>query len=408
MDEQAAKKITRARAQLILRKPFFGYLAIHLEPKEVPTEAMRCPTMGTDGEKLYYVAEFVNQQSDELLQSIICHECLHCAFGHCWRIGDRDPLRWNLATDGAVNYQLQEQGFQLPEGVVILPEAENLSAEELYLRIRQEEQKFTVSGAGGESRDIEGKSSDDHSQWGKTGNGDEGKNGGSSKEMQDIGNGLARAEHSAREMQDRWKEWASQARQLAKSQGAGIGSLEQQIDELLEPKLPWRELLRNFMLSAAKSNYRLMPPNRKHLWRGLYLPSSFGTEIEIVFAIDTSGSMSDEEVIEGLSEVKSICDMFENYTIHLYQADYGIQEYKELTAYNFDFPDKIKGRGGTSFCHVFEDIKEKNINPACIIYFTDLMGDFPDQSPQYPVIWLATSEHDVPFGEVIRYEKLGI
>ena len=408
MDESASKRITKARAQLILRKPFFGFLSLRLEPKEMKAEDMPMPTMGTDGERLYYVPEFVNEQSDEHLQSIVCHECLHAALAHIWRRGEREPLRWNLAIDGAVNYQLQEQGFPLPPGLVMLPEAEKLSAEELYARIRQEEQKFSISGAGGETRQIEGDAWDDHSQHGKADSGDngDGEGGGASREMESMGKALAEAEKRARELESKWKEWVSQARQIAKSQGTGLGSLEQQIDELLEPRLPWKELLRNFVLSTAKSNYRLIPPNRKHIWRGLYLPSIYGEEVEIAFAVDTSGSMSDEEVKEGLSEVKAICDQFEGYTIHLYQCDYGIQEYRELTAYNFDFPDKIKGRGGTSFVPVFEDIAEKNLNPACLIFFTDLLGDFPDMPPQYPVIWLATTEQEVPFGEIIRYENL--
>jgi predicted metal-dependent peptidase len=250
--------------------------------------------------------------------------------------------------------------------------------------------------------EVKGEVKDDHSQWGKAGgNGDTG-----SKELEEWGKSLANAQRRVEELADKWKHWVSQARQIAKSQGVGMGSLESEIDELLEPKLPWRELLRNFILASTKSNYRICPPNRRHIWRGLYLPSIYGEDIEVGFAIDTSGSMSDEDIKEGLSEVKSICEQFESYTVHLFQCDYGIQEYRELTAYDFDFPDKIKGRGGTSFVPVFEDIAERNITLACLVYVTDGYGTFPEIPPEYPVIWLTHSKDvEFPFGEVIYLDN---
>ena len=419
MDEQALKAITRARAQLVLHKQFFGYLALHLDPKEVKGEDMMCPTMGTDGRFLYYAPEYVNSHDSSELESIVAHEVLHCALCHLFRKGDREPLRWNIAADAVVNHHLTQQGFALPANVIMIPEAATLSAEELYARIKHEEQECYFSGAEGD-RAIEGEVCDDHSQWGKgkvggdegegedndsegSGNGD----GESSDEMKGIAHGLAEAERMAKQLEDKWKDWASQARQAAKLQGKGMGGLEETLDELFEPKLPWKELLRRFILATTKSNYRLMPPNKKHLYRGLYLPSLYGEEVEVGFAIDTSSSMSDKEVKEGLSEVKGICDQFESYHIHLWQCDYGVQEYLELSPYNFDFPDKIKGRGGTSFVPVFEDIIEKYLNISCLIFVTDGYGTFPDTPPEYPVIWLTRSKDvEWPFGEVIYLDEL--
>lgn len=388
MNEQARAKVTKARTRLILRHPFFGYLALHLEPRQ--SDNLPVPTMGTDGEYLYYDAGYVLKVDIDELQGVICHEVFHCAFGHLWRKGAREDLRWNIAADAVTNEHVLIQGLSLPKGVIRFPAAEHMSVEEMYNKIKVKE--------------VEGSVLDDHKKWGEKKKSDAGKSKGKGEQEGGLG-GNGKGELLKRSLEGKWKERASQARQLAKQRGIGMGGLEEELDELFDPKLPWRELLRHFVMATTKSNYRLLPPNKRHLWRGLYLPSIYGEQIELAFAVDTSGSMSTEDIKEGLSEVKGICDQYEDYVLHLYQCDYGVQEYKELTPFNFDFPRKIKGRGGTAFEPVFKDIQEKNIEIVCLVYFTDLMGSFPKTPPTYPVIWLSTHGGKVPFGELIQYDR---
>ena len=409
MNTEGEKRITKARVQLLLRKPFFGFLATHLIPIE--NNHMLMPTMGTDGEHLYYDSTFIEGCSNTDLQTIICHEVLHAALSHVWRRGEREPIRWNISADSIVNWHLEQQGFNLPDGVIKIPEAANLSTEEMYLKIKNVES-------------IVGKVIDDHGSWGKPiGKGKAGgeskdkgdSSDGSSKEMTDIATQLAAAEREAKALEEKWKQLTAQARQIEKSQGRGMGSLEELIDELIEPRLSWKEILRNMITSAVKNDYRIIPPNKKHLWRGIYLPSIYGEEIEIGYAVDTSGSMSTGEVKEGLSELKGICDSFQGYKIHMWQCDDGIQQYAELTPYNFDFPKKIRGRGGTSFCPVFEDIDKKGIRLGCLVYFTDGWGTIPTTRPYYPVVWLISNEgitkdssywQDLEkIGQIIEYKR---
>lgn len=380
MSDEAMHKIVRAKSQLLLRKPFFGYLSAYLSPIEDNT--LIIPTMRVDGIHLYYDKDFVERCSDKELQTVICHEILHCALGHVWRRGDRDEivllpdgtpvLKWNVVTDAVVNFHLKQQGFELPDKAIQMPEAANLSAEELYLKIKVKE----ITAV---------RLLDDHSKWGKGGVEED-----KEKEEKDIVAKLAAREKAAKQLEEKWKQLTAQARQIEKSQGKGMGSLEEMIDELIEPKLSWRELLRNVVVASVKNDYRLIPPNKKHLWRGMYLPSTYGEEVEIGYAIDTSGSMSTDEVREGLSELKGVCDSFSSYKIHLFQCDDGIQRYKELTPYNFDFPSEIRGRGGTSFVPVFEDIDKRGLRPSIVVYFTDGWGTVPTIKPPYSVIWLIT------------------
>jgi predicted metal-dependent peptidase len=396
MDEKARRSITKARATLILRKPFFGYLATYLEPTEMPG----CPTIGTDGKHLYYNPKYINSLAMDELTAVIAHEVFHCAFGHVWRCGYRDVEKWNIAADGVTNVVLTDEGFHLPSGGVMDGRFKGLSVEEAYRMIKDKTKEQLSSGdesgKGSESGGAEGKTLDDHSEWGK-------------KDTQDA---EGRAGLKGQKLEDKWREQASRARQLVKTQGAGMGSLDDLVDELIEPRLNWREILRNLVMSSVISDYQILPPNKRHVWRNIYLPSSKrSSEIEVAFIVDVSGSMSLDEVKEALSELKGICDQFDSFKIFYVECDWDIQKLLELTPYSFNMDEvkKIRGRGGTRFpvSHIFEEITKEGGNPSSIVYFTDGYGNIDGDEPPCPVIWLlcAKSNFKPKFGRVIDYER---
>ena len=417
MNEEARRKVSKARSQLILRKPFWGFLALHLEVVE--DNCMPIPTMGADGVVLRYDPDFVLKVEDASLMCVIAHECFHCAFGHIWRHGNREPMRWNVATDFAANCVLKKEGFNT-EGMLYDKQFEGKSAEEIYDMLPEIKVSVVSVGASGGEGDGSGSGSgpanesnkqrgqfagkakihDGHSDWDKSNEGGKEGMGNELKNALGIKNGK-----DGKSLERQWQERASRARQVAKSQGVGMGNVDELIDELLEPQISWKEILRNTVSSCICTNYRLMPPNKKHLWRGIYLPSLYGEKIEAAIAIDTSGSMSASEIAMGIAEIRSVCEQFQDYTIHFYQCDDGVQQYIKIDPYT-EVPNKIKGRGGTSFVPVFKDIKKKGLDISLLAYFTDLMGTFPDEQPDYPVIWVATAgRKEVPFGELIDYGK---
>jgi len=405
MNEEAQKLLTKAKINTLLNNPFFGFLCLHLEV----IEDCSVPTMCTNGDFLRYNPDFVirlaKDYSQKGIEAALLHELEHICWGHIWRRGDRDFHRWAIAADAVVNADLIRLGYRVPDNWVRIEGVDNMSVEEVYRLIKVRRVAIVNTeqdkNASGQSRDdaydetlkweVRGKTSSgnvvqSHKLWGKN------------KDNKPMNS------HEKAEAETKWKTRISQARQLARQQGQGLGQLEQVIDELLEPKIHWRELLRDFIISSAKSDYRLTPPSRRYLHLGMYLPSIYGDEVEIAFAVDTSASMTDKEVIEGFSEAQAICSQFANHIIHWYQADWGIQEYKVIDVYEPDIPRKIRGRGGTSFIPVFEDIQERKLNISCLIYFTDLQGSFPESSPPYPVLWLTTSNETAPFGITIPYE----
>jgi predicted metal-dependent peptidase len=413
MDEEIRKKITRARAQLIMHKPFFGYLACYLEPKE--DKNLPFKSMGTDGKNLYYDPEYVRILDMEQLQAVIAHEVYHAAFSHIWRRGARDTIRWNLAADVITNTMLLAEGFKLPSGGLmidaphdVIEKARKLSVEEAYEKIKVEKQKGGGQGKGGKGTitlpskgdtDLDGELLDDHDVWDKAGDG---------------GKSEVEKSQTKKEIEQRWREYVSRARQIVKSQGKGMGNMDELIDELLEPKMKWREFLRNFLLSSVISDYQLCPPSKRHLWRGIYLPSTKKEEeVDVIFVVDTSGSMSTDEVRDGLSEVKGICEEFGGFRIWYVECDWDIHRITELTpyTYNLDEIKKVRGRGGTRFpvqSIVSKVRDEHNGNPSAIIYFTDSFGDVAGDDPGLPVFWLVCQENErfkPGFGTVVTYTR---
>ena len=431
MNEEARKKLTIARSQLILKRPFWGYLALHLEPVE--DNNMPYHTLGTDGEKLLYDSDHIMSITEQELQTKIAHEVFHCAFGHIWRRGTRRCDVWNSAADYAANNILVAEKFFASEGMLLNRAFEGMSAEQVYDKLleEQEKSKRQEEGDGEGNGEGEGSSSgdqgkqpdkqpdtseqpgtkddtkpdakddmrgehpmDDHSPWDK--------HNGNDKPGSALGEALGIA-GDGKDLEQEWKEQVARARQMAKAQGVGMGSLDQLIDEVLEPQISWKEILRSMIASCMPFDYRMMPPNKKHLWRGIYLPSIYGERVELAIAIDTSGSMSDLEIAQGLAEIISLCSQYQDYTIHYYQCDSGIQYYQELGPYD-ELPRKISGRGGTSFVPVFNDIKDKGLDISVLVYFTDLYGTFPDEAPPFPTVWITEDKSmskKVPFGEVV-------
>lgn len=405
MDEEVRKKITRARAQLIMHRPFWGYCATYLEPKEEPNLPMK--SMGTDGKYLYYDPDFVRELDMEQLQGVLAHEVYHTAFGHIFRRGAREPIRWNLAADIVSNTHLLNEGFKLSSGGLmvnapynVLEDARKMSVEEAYekikIKVQKGEGKGTIALPGEGDTDFDGELLDDHDVWDKASEGELEKSQGK------------------KELEQRWREYVSRARQIVKSQGKGMGNMDELIDELLEPCMNWREWLRNFLLSSVISDYQLCPPNKRHIWRNIYLPSpKKSEEVEVIFVCDTSGSMSTEEIRDALSEVVGITTQFESFKIWYTEVDWDIQGVTELTpyTYNLDEIKKVRGRGGTRFpvAHIVQVVQnEHGGNPSVVIYFTDSFGDVEGDDPGLPVFWLVCQENNrfkPEFGTVVPYER---
>ena len=368
--DTAESRILKARVRLLLSQPFFGNLLLYLEPVE--RKGMAMPTVSTDGDHLFYDPKFVMGLPMEHLIGVMVHEVGHIALRHLARWQGRSPIRWNVAADLAINDLIinttdnnGNRSFQLPADVLFNPDWHDQTAEWIYNKLPD---------------DIDKKTLDDHSEW---------------KDFDKDGSSVAKEQE--------WKDRIGKAAVDARTRGKLPGKWQTVIDDFLQPQLDWKTILTDTIVSNSRNDYRMFPPNKKHLWRGFYLPSMRGEEINIMFGCDVSGSISDEEIQEALSEVKGICDQFSDYTIYLRTFDTNIHERAELHPFD-QIPKVVTGRGGTDFDEICREA-EKTPGISALVIFSDLEAPFPQEPQGIPVIWLSVSEKKGPWGFTISYPR---
>jgi predicted metal-dependent peptidase len=382
----ASDLITKARTALVINKPFFGTLTLRLTPVEDPT----CETLWTDGKSLGYNPDFVMSLGAVKLQGCLCHEDMHDALGHHARRGLRDAKKWNVACDYVVNALIRKE-MTLPAGILYDAQYENLTAEDVYNLLPDDAENGQKADPGqcGEVRDAPPTQNEEKAQGGPA--------------KQKKPGSLTPSEASAAEQE--WKEALSQARTAAVKAGKFPAGMAQAVEDVVNPQLPWQEILQRFVRERAKSDYSWIPPSMRHLAQGMVVPALSNTEIGLVALVfDTSMSITARpkvlsEFCEVLSELLSeVCK-----EVIQIDADAVIHSVRSLTRDDLPLSFKPLGGGGTDFRKPFEYLEEEGIEPACLIYLTDLeCDDFPEE-PSYPVLWACTERTDsVPFGEVIH------
>jgi predicted metal-dependent peptidase len=207
------------------------------------------------------------------------------------------------------------------------------------------------------------------------------------------------------------------AYQNAKSQGYDPAGIGRYVDALTEGKVPWTQYLRNLIKTEiSKTDFsNKFNSRRAHLGRGQGRPSFF-PRIEnealgnVYLILDTSGSMGDAEIRDGLSEFASLRQQAQ-FPLHFMACD--AEAYEIQSCESWEEPDwtklKIDGGGGTDFRPAFEAAEkhaaERGHKITLLTFFTDSYGTFPEQEPEYPVIWILNipkgSGYNIPWGTVV-------
>jgi len=395
----AEQKLVRARTQLLLSHPFFGTLCVRLKLVAGPV-----PTMATDGRRIVYNPKYVEDLKPAELEGVLAHEVLHCALAHHCRRGERNPDLWNEAADYAVNPILLASGMILPAGILVDPGFANMSAEEIYARLMRMQKD-----AGSDSTDKatgQGSSPNEPPASGAAGQqrDRQPRRPGAVGEVVDAvsedGNTASQAERLRQERE--WSIAAEQAMRCAKSCGREPAGVDRALEKERNASIDWRSVLRDFISASRPSDYSWTPPNRRHIARGLYLPSVVRSGIdEIVIAVDTSGSIGVEELQQFAGEITAIADEMQPDRIYVVYCDACVQAVQE-----FVLPESVvlspKGGGGTDFRPPFQWVEQQQLVPACLIYLTDLCcRSYPDP-PEYPLLWVTDSQRTAPFGETLR------
>jgi predicted metal-dependent peptidase len=395
-------RIQKARTTLLLDHPFFGTLLFRLGGKASRSVA----TMATDGVSLFYNPEFVDTLNAAELAGVLAHEVMHPALQHHTRRGDRNPARWNMACDYAINPILLDAGLTLPKDVLIDSRFRGMSAERIYNLIEEDEKQEGSSGQS-ESQPGTGSGAPDNGSLQNDVAGNEPRaptTPGGVGQVLDAPEPEAESGPSVSEQAREWQIAVEQAETVAKVAGKLPGGAIRALEASQAAKVDWRELLWRAWSDTIPADYSWMRPNRRHIWAGLYLPGVTSEGVgEIAIAVDCSGSVSPRQLGLFEAEIRSILAGQRPRLVHVLYFDAAVQK---VETYQAGQPISLSpiGGGGTDFRPCFDWLEDREIMPQTLVFLTDLCGAFPGEAPPYPVIWASTEARRTPFGEVVPME----
>ena len=370
-------KISQAKAKLLVDYPYFGTLAskLKLELNE-DIQAFKC-----DGKKLEYSSAFLQNAQLSEIEFVLANGAMHQSLAHENRKNGRSGWLWQMATNMAINDMLVENGLDKPLEAQYRVRFKGMYAEEIYAELKSDILR-----------------EDDELEYDADDAGDVQKN---DKEDTDQEKNQTDEELQEEILQEELL--AEQAMSLLESEFKK-GELPSHIDRFFTldffSKIDWRDELKSALDRYFKDDYVLIPPNKKFLSQGIYLPSTTSQTFRLVIAVDSSGSVDEELLSQFLSEVNFLMSLVSHYQIEVIVCDEKIHSHK--TFYSGETLEvDIQGGSGTDFRPVFEFVESEFDDVKLLLYFTDLEGKFPLEEPNYCVKWITPKVESIPFGEII-------
>lgn len=419
------KRLLLSRMRILLNNGFYGLLLMHM----ILALDEKCDTAATDGYRIYFGPKFLDEISDNELDFVMMHEILHVALQHCQRVGERDPELFNIACDIVVNSNVLLSNNMNLDSITLKKYGESLhrtpnkdegyeyTAEEVYEMLQS---NSTLGGKHGKNKiSTIGKS---NSLQGGDGTG--GFDLGRAEKKEGKGSNVAVWDDHSRwtimeddtKLRDVWVKRVIDAAEAIEIQEASNtrGTLplfaKRLLKELRKPQTDWRTILADFIQEEI-CDYSFSPPDRRFDDSPFFLPDFNGTEVStsnILFMVDTSGSMSDDMITAAFSEIKGAIDQFDGKLkgwLGFFNAAI-VEPIAFETVEEFEVIRPVGG-GGTDFQIIFEYVHHymKDDSPASIIILTDGYAPFPDKSVSngIPVLWLLNNEKvEPPWGKIAR------
>jgi predicted metal-dependent peptidase len=359
-------KLAKAKTALVLEHPFVGTIALNM-PFEFDENI---PTAATNGKRIKFNPDFIDDLTDEELKFLVAHECFHPMLEHNYRRGERQHRRWNMAADYVINKLLIDDNIgRMPKVGLHDPAIYNAgggTSEGIYNILPEQDEGDGADGLLDNCEDGEGSPAEQAQQ------------------------------------QAEWKVKVAQAAAAAKMMGKMSASLQRLVDEVLQPKVDWRDVLHRFLVKCKDDSRTFARPSRRFITQGMYLPSTTGERMgDVVFGVDCSGSIDQRTINQFAAEIGKVKDDLCPQRIHVIYFD---SEVSHVESYGADDDLDIKphGGGGTDFAPVFAKIIELDIQPVAIVFLTDLCCSSFGNEPEAPVLWVSTESGTAPFGEVVE------
>lgn len=352
--------MSKAKIRLLLRHVFFASLALST-PHEKDTTI---DTAYTDMTKIVYNPDFVDSLGDvDLALFVEVHELWHIIFEHGFHLDGRDPELANIAQDYAINWMMKGQGFKIWEHAYIDARFDGMSWYQIYDILKKEGKP---EGGGGMPGDVRRPPSMD-------------------------------PESKAR-IKQQIQQKVAQAASMARMAGQLSGVLGEIVGRILNPPLPWQEILQEHMTQVSRDSESWARRDRRH--PEIYLPGRHSLRMgEIVFIADVSGSVSDDEARQVAGEIGAVAEFVKPERIRVAYCDtqvIGEQTFEEGEEINLKIP-----RGGGTDMRVALNVVER-YDPVVAVLITDGHTPWPTEEPPYPLIVICTTNQACPVGQVIR------
>lgn len=380
--EEAQRKLSLAKSQLLIRSPFFGAIVCRRPP--FPTD--RVPTAGVDARgRLFVNPAFIESLSTGELVFLLAHEAMHIALLHALREGGRNHLVWNIAADAVINVRLKILRIGTPiEGGVSLRGCAGRSAEDVYDFLLEKYAKNRgVPWTYRKTRDPL--------------NGD--------VDARDA-SGMSEAQRREAEIESR--SLVAEAAAAARMQGGTSPELESLISSVLGRPIPWPIALERFLSACSRQSQSWSRPNRRY--RSIaYLPdtSPMPSMGELVVGIDTSGSLTDHDLEVVFGQLNELAAQCRPSIVRILYCDTEVRREDVFTMEDFPIGEaRVPGRGGTDMRKIFEYMEREGIEPDAVVIFTDGKTEFPEKT-EVPTIWMISSDRAAPAGagETVRISR---
>jgi len=405
------RRLLLSRMRILCNHGFYGVLLMHMKyavDEDVPTAC-------TDGVRIIFGTDFLESLSDSELDFVMMHEILHVVLQHCFRGVDLDSERYNIACDIVVNSNILLENGMKTNSITLKKHGESMhvapdgkegytyTAEQVYKMLpptKKEKDAICLPGGFalgraekevGEMNDLTA-SWDDHSQW-----------------------GIDEEDDTLRDVWVKRFEDACEAisvREKSNMRGTLPLFAKRILDELRKPQTNWRIILNDFIQEEI-TDYSFSPPDRRFDESPFFLPDFNGKEDiveDILFMIDTSGSMSDAMITAAYSEIKGAIDQFDGKL----KGWLGFFDAAIIEPKPFENEEEFRiirpvGGGGTDFQIIFEYVHThmQDKLPASIIILTDGYAPFPKEKLAFgiPVLWLLNNKKVTPpWGKIARIE----
>lgn len=394
MGDVALDKLRKARIHLLINKPFFGALAMHMPFIESESAGGQRTTAVDENGRFYYNKKWIEGMQPAEVMFELTHEVMHIVQQCISRFPQSgDHAVWNMAADMVVDTLLVDAGFtqsavskkMVPDN--IQKKVRNKTTEQVYYQLLKE----------GKNQNK------DNSPSQQPGPGDTGPAVPNGHNHSGNSRGCTSASTMAKkvtaETLEKFKQHIIAAASAQKNKGNLPGFVNDFLVEVSKPTITWKDKLRNLTASYFKGRYTFVRPNRRSGSIGLRLPNRAPKKEGAIIMIDTSGSISDKEINQFVSEVVGImtycgCPWI---TVYLHDVNcYHSEKYSRSTIIKLPVT-----RGGTSHIDVFDKVLDSDEKIGCIIAFTDLYTTFPSRHVKYPVIWAHPESgegQNVPFG----------